>query len=53
MALESTNIAALSTDYTNVFEMDAQGNIHGETSSATLTDDSNIDMVDIYFQVRA
>ena len=53
VSLESTSIAALNTDYTNVFEMDAQGNIHGETSSATLTDGSNIDMVDVYFQVQA
>ena len=53
IALESTSIAALNTDYTNVFEMDARGNIHGETSSATLRDGSNIDMVDVYFQVQA
>ena len=52
VALEGT-VAALSTDYTNVFELDAQGNIHGETSSATLQNGTNIDLVDIYFQVQA
>jgi hypothetical protein len=51
-ALESQGITALNTAYTNVFSTDAQGNILGEHSSATLADGSAIAMVDAYFQVE-
>ena len=53
VALESTDITSLDTSYTDVFGMDAKGNIHGEHSSATLADGSTIDMVDVYFQVES
>ena len=53
VALESTGIASLNTAYTDVFSTDAQGNIHGEHSSAILADGSTIDMVDVYFQVES
>lgn len=52
-SLESTGIASLNTAYTNLFNTDAQGNIHGEHSSAVLDNGSTIDMVDVYFQVEA
>ena len=49
--LESAGVASLNTSYTDVFSMDAQGNIHGEHSSATLADGATIDLVDVYLQV--
>lgn len=53
VSLESTDVASLDTGYTDVFSTDAQGNVLGEYSSATLADGSNIDLVDVYFQVDA
>lgn len=52
LTLSSTGIASLNTSYTDVFSTDAQGNIHGEHSSAILADGSAIEMVDVYFQVE-
>ena len=52
-SLESAGVASLNTSYTDVFGIDAQGNIHGEHGSATLADGSAIDLVDVYFQVEA
>ena len=52
VSLESVGITDLNTAYTDVFAADAQGNIHGEHSSA-LKKGSTIDMVDVYFQVEA
>ncbi len=49
-SLTSAGITDLSTDYTNVFSADAQGNVHGEHSTAK-RHGSTIDMVDVYFQV--
>ena len=49
-SLESEGVSSLNTDYTDVFGFDAQGNIHGEHSSATLADGSTVDMVDVYFE---
>ena len=49
--LESAGVASLSTDFENVFNTDAQGNVLGEYSSATLADGSAIDLVDVYFEV--
>lgn len=51
--LESTDITSLDTGYTDVFSTDAQGNVLGEHSSATLADGSAIDLVDVYFEVEA
>ena len=50
ISLETAGITNLATDYVDVFSTDAQGNIHGEYSSAQL-DGNSIDMVDVYFQV--
>ncbi|MEM9219436.1 MAG: Ig-like domain-containing protein [Cyanobacteria bacterium P01_F01_bin.150] len=51
VSLESAGITDLNTAYTNVFSTDAQGNIHGEHSTA-VKNGSTIDMVDVYFQVQ-
>ena len=51
--LDSAGVASLDTGYTNVFSTDAQGNVHGEHSSATLADGSAVDLVDVYFQVES
>ena len=53
VSLESAGVASLDTNYTNVFEIDDRGNIHGEHSSATLANGRQIDLVDVYFQVEA
>ena len=52
VSLESSDLVSLSTSYTDVFSLDAQGNIHGEHSSATLADGRTIDLVDVYFQIE-
>ena len=52
-SLESAGVASLNTAYTDVFGVDAQGNIHGEHSSATLANGKAIDLVDVYFQVES
>ena len=39
--------------YTEVPMLDAEGNLHLERSSATLTDGSSVDMTDVYFNVSA
>ena len=52
VSLESAGVASMNTSYTNVFGTDALGNIHGEHSSATLTDGTSVDMVDVYFQIE-
>ena len=51
VSLESTGITDLNTSYTNVFAADAQGNIHGEHSTAVMNS-STMEMVDVYFQVE-
>ena len=53
LSLESQGITSLNTAYTDVFGLDAEGNIHGEHGSATLADGSTVDMVDVYFQTEA
>ena len=53
ISLESAGIASISTEYTDVFSTDAQGNILGEFSTATRTDGSALEVVDAYFQVEA
>ena len=53
LSLDSAGVASLGTAYTNVFNTDAQGNVHGEHGSATLADGSSIDLVDVYFQVES
>ena len=50
MSLDSVGITNLNTTYTNVFSTDANGNIHGEVSSA-VKHGNTVDMVDVYFQV--
>ena len=52
-SLESAGIASLNTSYTNIFDTDAQGNVHGEHGSAILADGSTIEMVDVYFQLES
>ena len=52
VSLEAAGVTSMNTSYTNVFGTDALGNIHGEHGSATLTDGSTIDMVDVYFRVE-
>ena len=52
VSLEAAGVSSMNTTYTNVFGTDALGNIHGEHGSATLTDGSTIDMVDVYFRVE-
>lgn len=51
VSLKSAGITDLNTAYTDVFTTDAQGNIHGEHSSA-LKNGSSIEVVDVYFQVE-
>ena len=53
VALASTDIASISTGYSDVFTEDAQGNILGEFGSAIRTDGSSLEVVDVYFQVDA
>ena len=53
ISLESAGVASLNTAYTDVFGVDARGNIHGEHGSATLADGKAIDLVDVYFQVES
>ncbi len=50
VSLGSAGITDLLTSYTNVFSTDAQGNIHGEHSTAMMNGQA-IDMVDVYFKV--
>ena len=50
VSILDAGITNMATDYTDVFRTDAQGNIHGEHSSAELNGNT-IDMVDVYFQV--
>ncbi|MEM9274339.1 MAG: Ig-like domain-containing protein, partial [Cyanobacteria bacterium P01_F01_bin.143] len=53
ISLESSGIASISTDYTDVFTEDAQGNVLGEFGTATRSDGSSLQVVDAYFQVDA
>ena len=52
VALEAKGITSLTTEYTNVFTPDAQGNVFGEQSTA-IANGKTIDMVDVYFQFEA
>ena len=49
--LAANGIASLAVAYTAVPELDAQGNLHLERSSATLDDGSSVAMTDVYFNV--
>lgn len=51
--LVEAGVAELSVDYVEIPEMDANGNLHLERSSATLADGSVVDMTDVYFNVSA
>ncbi len=51
LSLVDAGITNLGTSFVDVFRTDAQGNIHGEHSSAELNGNT-IDLVDIYFQVE-
>lgn len=52
LSLESAGVASLDTSYTNVFNTDVNGNVHGEHGTATLANGSAVDLVDVYFQVE-
>ncbi|NEO70162.1 Ig-like domain-containing protein [Moorena sp. SIO3H5] len=51
VSLDSIGITDLETAFTDVFTRDANGNLHGEHSTALLNG-KTIDMVDVYFQVQ-
>lgn len=54
VTLTQAGIASLSLHLANQsFFLDAQGNVHGETSSATLTNGQIVTMTDVYFNVAA
>ncbi|MES2719002.1 MAG: SdrD B-like domain-containing protein [Pseudomonadota bacterium] len=53
MTLAQAGVASLTVGYTELPFLDAQGNLHLERSSATLTSGASVDMTDVYFNVSA
>ncbi len=53
MSLADAGVASLSTGYTELPQLDAQGNLHLERSTATLADGQSVAMTDVYFNVSA
>ena len=51
MSLVDAGIASLSVSYVEMPVIDAQGNLHLETSSATTVAGVEVDMTDVYFNV--
>jgi len=51
MTLARAGVASLKVAYVEVPEVDAQGNLHLERSSATMADGRQVDMTDVYFSV--
>ncbi|MEJ8851345.1 SdrD B-like domain-containing protein [Variovorax rhizosphaerae] len=53
MTLAQAGVESLKVAHTDVPEIDAQGNLHLERSSATLAGGQQVDMTDVYFAVSA
>jgi hypothetical protein len=53
MSLAEAGVASLAVAFTELPFLDANGNLHLERSSATLSDGSEVDMTDVYFSVSA
>jgi serine-aspartate repeat-containing protein C/D/E len=53
VGLADAGVASLTTAYTELPQLDAQGNLHLERSTATLSDGMSIAMTDVYFNVSA
>ncbi len=52
-SLSDAGVVSLKVDYVELPELDENGNLHLERSSATLADGSEVDMTDVYFAVAA
>ena len=53
VSLAEAGVASLTVAYTELPQLDAQGNLHLERSSATMADGMSIAMTDVYFNVSA
>ena len=53
MGLADAGVASLTTSFTELPQLDAQGNLHLERSTATLADGQSVAMTDVYFNVSA
>ena len=53
MSLADAGVASLSVRYTELPQLDEQGNLHLERSTATLADGQSVAMTDVYFNVSA
>ena len=53
MSLADAGVASLSARYTELPQLDEQGNLHLERSSATMADGQSVAMTDVYFNVSA
>ncbi|WP_174246123.1 SdrD B-like domain-containing protein, partial [Pseudaquabacterium pictum] len=53
VSLVDAGVASLTVAYTELPQLDAQGNLHLERSTATLADGQSIAMTDVYFNVSA
>jgi len=53
MSLAQAGVASLVTSFTELPQVDAQGNLHLERSSATMSDGLSVAMTDVYFNVSA
>jgi hypothetical protein len=51
--LAEAGVASLSTGFTELPQLDAQGNLHLERSTATMADGQSVAMTDVYFNVSA
>ncbi|MCB1941128.1 MAG: hypothetical protein KDI53_03630, partial [Candidatus Accumulibacter sp.] len=51
ISLADAGVISLSADYSELPFLDAQGNLHLERSSATLSDGAVVDMTDVYLNV--
>ncbi|MEN9892749.1 MAG: hypothetical protein RLY78_3044, partial [Pseudomonadota bacterium] len=52
-SLADAGIVSLQVAHTSDFAVDAQGNVHGESSAVTLADGRSVTMTDIYFNVSS
>jgi len=53
MTLSQAGVASLAVAHSHTMVLDAQGNVLGETSSATLASGASVTMTDVYFNVSA
>ena len=53
MGLADAGVASLTVAYTALPQLDAEGNLHLERSTATLSDGQSVAMTDVYFNVSA